>query len=136
MIWRSAPIVPGLVALLTAGPVLAQGPSRPPSIPELERAARTDSLDRDALYRLALAYDLAKRYDDAEREARQAVAVDPREAQAWLLLARIPYELGLVEQQLGHVAEAKAMLTRFLAIAPSRLGTAIADAKQRLADLP
>jgi len=92
MMWRSAPVVPGLVALLTAGPVLAQGPSRPPSIPELERAARTDSLDGDALYRLALAYDLAKRYDDAEREARQAVAVDPREAQAWLLLAYLPYD--------------------------------------------
>jgi tetratricopeptide (TPR) repeat protein len=80
------------LALLAAGPAVAQTPVRPPSIAELERAARTDSLDGDALYRLALAYDLAKRYDDAERIARQAVAVDPREAQALLLLAYIPFD--------------------------------------------
>lgn len=81
-----------LGALLTAGPALAQAPVRTPSIAELERSAQIDSLDGDALYRLALAYDLAKRYDDAERVARQAVAVDPREAQAWLLLAYLPFD--------------------------------------------
>jgi tetratricopeptide (TPR) repeat protein len=85
-------VVLGLVAVLSVGRALAQGPARQPSIPELERAARTDSLDGDVLYRLALAYDLAKQYDNAERVARQAVAVDPREAQAWLLLAYLPFD--------------------------------------------
>jgi len=91
MIRRSAVLVLGLAALKGV-PALAQVPTPPPSIAQLERTAQTDSLDGDALYRLALAYDLAKRYDDAERVARQAVAVDPREAQAWLLLAYLPFD--------------------------------------------
>ena len=70
----------------------ASDPSRPPSLATLEAAAQHDSLDPDALFRLAVAYDLGKRYDDAERVARQAVAVDPRDAQAWLLLASLPYD--------------------------------------------
>src|SRR5215472_6490702 len=85
-------LVSTALAILVAGSAVAQTPPRPQSIPELERAAHTDSLDGDALYRLALAYDLAKRYDDAERVARQAVAVDPREAQALLLLAYLPFD--------------------------------------------
>jgi len=88
------PVVLGAIALLAAPPIRCQAsnPSSPPSLATLEAAAQRDSLDPDALFQLAVAYDLAKRYDDAERVARQAVAVDPRDAQAWLLLASLPYE--------------------------------------------
>ncbi|HXI95246.1 MAG TPA: tetratricopeptide repeat protein [Candidatus Acidoferrum sp.] len=92
--WCLKPVALAAIALLAAPPIRGQAssPSRPPSLATLEAAAQRDSLDADALFQLAVAYDLAKRYDDAERVARQAVAVDPRDAQAWLLLASLPYD--------------------------------------------
>lgn len=62
------------------------------TLAELEAAAHHDSLDAGMLYRLALRYDLVKRFDDAERLAREVVSIDPRCAQAWLLLAHLPYD--------------------------------------------
>jgi tetratricopeptide (TPR) repeat protein len=64
----------------------------PPTLDSLQRAAAVDSLDAATLYRLALRYDLLKRYDDAERLARRAVAVDSRYAPAWLLLGYLPFD--------------------------------------------
>lgn len=82
-----------VLALAVLCPILAAGQSeRPATLPELESAAQRDSLDAGTLYRLALGYDLAKRYDDAERVARVAVSVDPRYAPAWLLVAYLPYD--------------------------------------------
>ena len=82
-----------VLTLAVLCPLLAAGQSeRPATLPELESAAQRDSLDAGTLYRLALGYDLAKRYDDAERVARAAVGVDPRYAPAWLLLAYLPYD--------------------------------------------
>ncbi|MGH7615390.1 MAG: hypothetical protein ACREMW_15275, partial [Gemmatimonadales bacterium] len=82
-----------VAALLTiASPSAGQTGERPVSLDSLESAARRDSLDPETLYRLALRYDIVKRYDDAARVARQAVAIDPRYAPAWLLLGYIPYD--------------------------------------------
>lgn len=89
---------PSQLALLIAGPLAIGSPAagqaveRPPSLEALETAARQDSLDPEALYRLALRYDIVKRYDDAGRVARQVVDIDPRYAPAWLLLGYLPYD--------------------------------------------
>jgi tetratricopeptide (TPR) repeat protein len=80
------------LALLGAGGLGAQAAPKPVTLDSLERAARTDSLDAGVLYRLALRYDLLKRYDDADRIARQAIAVDSRYAPAFLLLAYLPFD--------------------------------------------
>ena len=66
---------------------------------------------------------------EAYEALRRAQTANPRNA-------RIPYELGLVEMQLGQSADAKAAFTRFLAIAPSRMSGEINDAKQKLTALP
>lgn len=87
--WRLA--VP-LILLLGPFPLLSQAADRPLTLEQLEANARHDSLDAEALYRLAYRYDILKRYDDAGRLARQAVTVDPRYAPAWLLLGYLPYD--------------------------------------------
>ena len=98
-----------VLTLAVLCPLLAAGQAeRPATLPELESAAQRDSLDAGTLYRLALGYDLAKRYDDAERVARAAVGVDPRYAPAWLLLAYLPYDRRpkLMKQRAGLYNEA------------------------------
>jgi tetratricopeptide (TPR) repeat protein len=88
---RRRPVL--VFAALALCPSLAAAQAeRPATLADLEAAAQHDSLDAETLYRLALRYDLVKRYDDAERVARTAVQVDPRYAPAWLLLAYLPYD--------------------------------------------
>jgi len=79
------------------------------SIESLERKARSDSNDAAAQFNLALGYWSKKRYDDAVTPLRKAVAIDPEFAAAYSL---------------------------FIAIAPSRFASQVADARQRLATLP
>jgi tetratricopeptide (TPR) repeat protein len=85
------PVLVFATLLLRAAPVFAQT-DRPVALPDLESAAQRDSLDAATLYQLALRYDLLKRFDDAERVAQTAVAVDPRYAPAWLLLSYLPFD--------------------------------------------
>lgn len=82
------------VGLLLAGavPAAAQTAQRPQTLAELEAGAQRDSLDPDALYRLALRYDALKRYDDAGRVLKNLLGIDPRYAPAWLLLGYLPYD--------------------------------------------
>jgi tetratricopeptide (TPR) repeat protein len=80
------------ISVAWAMPATAQTSPRPASLAELEATAQRDSLDPEALYRLALRYDNLKRYDDAGRLLRQVLAVDPRYAPAWLLLGYLPYD--------------------------------------------
>lgn len=96
-----------------------------------ERRAAMDANPDDANLVLALGKTLARarQWVDAERAMQQAAAQNPRDA-------RIPYFLGIVEQQLNKPADAKAAFTRFLSLAPSRYAPQISDAKQRLAALP
>ena len=53
----------------------------------LEARVRADSNDPAAHYNVAMGYLSAKRFDDADRELREAVAIDARFADAWLALS-------------------------------------------------
>jgi tetratricopeptide (TPR) repeat protein len=96
-----------------------------------ERRAAVDANPEDATLVLALGKTLARvgQWADAEKAMQQAAEENPRDA-------RIPYLLGIIEQQLKKPTEAKAAFTRFLSLAPSRYAPQINDAKQRLAALP
>jgi tetratricopeptide (TPR) repeat protein len=59
-------------------------------LPELEKRVRTDSNDAAAHYNVAIGYWQAKKWDDADRELRAAVALQPRFAEPHLALAFLP----------------------------------------------
>lgn len=96
-----------------------------------ERQAAINANPEDASLLLMLGKSLARvgQWVDAERTLQQAGEANRRDA-------RIPYFLGIVEQQLKKPADAKAAFNRFLSLAPSRYAAQIADAKQRLSTLP
>lgn len=98
------------------------------AIQERQRAVEV-SPDNPSL-QLYLGETLAKagRWADAEQPLQAAQQANPRDS-------RIPYFLGRVEQQLGKATAAKDAYARFIAIAPSRFASQVADAKQRLAGL-
>jgi tetratricopeptide (TPR) repeat protein len=82
-----------LIALLLVVPRLlpAQGKveiSVP--LPELEKRVHADSNDAAAHYNVAIGYWSAKRWDEADRELRKAVALQPRFAEPHLALAYLP----------------------------------------------
>lgn len=79
-----------LLSLATA-PLAAQRIKLPVGVKELETRVQRDSLDPAAHYNVALAYWNEKRFDDAERELRAAVALDQKMAEAYLALAYLPY---------------------------------------------
>ncbi len=60
-------------------------------LPELEKRVRADSNDAAAHYNVAVGYWSAKRWDDADRELRKAVALQPRFAEPHLALAFLPF---------------------------------------------
>lgn len=101
----------------------------PQAIEEGRRAVTANPDDPSLLLDLAELLRDAGRLPEAKEAFRQAAQANARNPRA-------SYELGLLEQQVGDAVEAKTALTRFLAIAPSRMSTEIADAKQRLAALP
>ena len=78
-----------LVVLLAAasGTAAAQKVIVTEPLPVLEARVRSDSNDPAAHYNVAMGYLSAKRFDDAERELREAVAIDARFADAWLALS-------------------------------------------------
>lgn len=80
-----------LTLLSLAGPLQAQRIKLPMKLAELESRARQDSLDAVAHYNVALAYWNEKRFDEAERALRDAAALDPKFAEAYLALAYLPY---------------------------------------------
>jgi tetratricopeptide (TPR) repeat protein len=69
----------------------AQRIKLPMKLGELEKAVQQDSLDPAAHYNVALGYWNEKRYDDAEKELRAALSLDPRLADAHLALAYLPF---------------------------------------------
>jgi tetratricopeptide (TPR) repeat protein len=101
----------------------------PQAIEEGRRAVTANPDDPSLLLDLAELLRDAGRLPEAKEAFRQAAQANARNPRA-------SYELGLLEQQVGDAVEAKTALTRFLAIAPSRMSTEIADAQQRLAALP
>jgi tetratricopeptide (TPR) repeat protein len=83
-----------VLACLLALPVArldAQKIKLPVKMSELQARARQDSLDPAAHYNVALGYWNEKKWDDAERELRGAIALQPRQADAWLALAYLPF---------------------------------------------
>ena len=65
---------------------------------------------------------------ESETVLRQSMDANPRDS-------RVPYYLGVVEQQLNKKEEARASFDRFIALAPSRYARQLDNAKQRLAAL-
>lgn len=61
------------------------------TVRSLELAVSRDPNDVAALYDLALGYWSKKRWDDAERSLRLALAIEPRNAPALLALAHLPF---------------------------------------------
>jgi tetratricopeptide (TPR) repeat protein len=79
------------LALLTAPPLEGQRARLLVQLDELERRATVDSNDAPAHYDLALAYWLTKRYDEADKQLRLAIAIEPHTAPAYLALSFLPY---------------------------------------------
>lgn len=85
------PMVLALMLLSAPDTVTAQRVQLAVAMSELEARAGRDSLDPVAHYEAALGYWVDRRYDDAERELRRAVAIEPRFAPGYLALAYLPY---------------------------------------------
>jgi tetratricopeptide (TPR) repeat protein len=83
-----------VVAALALLPLVAEGQVRLPrgvTVRSLEAAAVRDSNDPVVQYDLAMGYWSRARWDDAERTLGVALAIEPRNAQALLALAHLPY---------------------------------------------
>jgi len=77
--------------LAAAAPLPAQRLQLSATVSELEAQVQRDSTDPNAHYFLALGYWSEKRYDEAERYLKQALAIDNRYASARLALAYLPF---------------------------------------------
>ena len=109
------------------------------SLKDLEAAVRRDSNDAAAHYNVALAYWNAKRFDDAEREFRTAIALDARFPLPYVGLGFLPFarrprlreevpERRVPEEWQPRLEEAGVMLRRALVLDPfvdQRLGGAV-----------
>jgi tetratricopeptide (TPR) repeat protein len=84
--------------------------------------------DPTLYYDLGATLSLAERWPEAEEALLRARDMKPCYVPTYLAL-------GIAEQRLGKTQEARASLTTFLAIAPSRQEAQIAEARQRLASL-
>jgi tetratricopeptide (TPR) repeat protein len=95
-----------------------------------ERFAAVDASpdDPSLLFDLAVTAFKTGNLTDARKALTQATQLSPRGARLW-------YVLGIVDQRLGDRDASRAEFTRFLALAPSRMASQVADAKQRLATL-
>lgn len=95
-----------------------------------ERRAAVNANPDDPSLLLDLGKTLAGSGDwaGAEPPLKQAMDANPRDS-------RVPYYLGIVQQQLNKKEEARASFDRFVALAPSRYARQVENAKQRLAAL-
>lgn len=93
---------------------------------ERRRAAESSGDDPTALFDYAASLFNANQVAEAEVQLRGAIALNP-------LYAPPHYLLGRAAEELGRGAEAREHYTRFLALAPQRLGDLRGDAEQRLA---
>ncbi len=100
----------------------------PVAIAERQAAVNANPDEPSLVYDLGVTLAKGAQWAQADSTLRQAMAVNPRDS-------RVPYYLGIVEQQLGKKDEARTAFQRFLALAPSRYQVQIDNAKQRLAAL-
>src|SRR5262245_40730342 len=80
-----------VLILIQPGTAFAQRIKMSVKVPELETRVKQDSNDAAAHYNLALGYWSEKRYDEAEKQLRAAIQVEPRFAVAHLGLAFLPF---------------------------------------------
>jgi tetratricopeptide (TPR) repeat protein len=88
---RVAGPLAAVALLLAPGAAHAQRAEMLVPVAELEARAARDSLDPAAHYEVALGYWVGRRYDDAERELRRALAIEPKFAPSCLALAYLPF---------------------------------------------
>ena len=69
--------------------VAQRKPKSDPAIDSLEHKAKADSNDAVLHHQLAMAYWKVQRYDDSERELREAVTLAPQYAEAYLALSAL-----------------------------------------------
>lgn len=79
------------VAVLIGHSAPAQGLEPSKDIPRLESKLQLDSNDAQLHYQLGVAYWSRKRYDEAERSFRTAIAIERRFASAYLALSYLPF---------------------------------------------
>jgi len=80
-----------LAAALPCSALVAQQLQPSKDIPRLESLVRVDSNDAQLHYQLGVAYWSRKRFDDAERSFRTAIAIERRFAAGYLALSYLPY---------------------------------------------
>ena len=98
------------------------------AVAEAQAAVDGNPDDASLLLDLAAIDSAAGHLTGAAAALKQAVAVDPRYPEAY-------YQLGLVSQALSQPAAARDAFAHYIAIAPSRHESQVADAKQRLDSL-
>lgn len=93
MRWRVArtPLLALTGLVLSVGPLPAQRMKLLVPLESLIERARRDSLDAPAHYEVALGYWLDRKYDLAERHLREAIAIEPKTAAAYLALGYLAY---------------------------------------------
>jgi hypothetical protein len=79
------------VCLLAATPLQAQKAKLLVPLDSLIARVQRDSNDAPAHYEVALGYWLAKKYDLAEAHLREAIAIEPKTATAYLALSYLPF---------------------------------------------
>jgi tetratricopeptide (TPR) repeat protein len=99
------------------------------AIAERRAAIAADPDDGSLLVDLGGTLALAGRTEEAETVLGEATTQAPRDPRAW-------YLLGIAALRASHADAARAALTRFIAIAPSRYGEQLAEARQQLAVMP
>ena len=92
---KPAHLLAGIISVaLTAEcrPLAAQSSNRPPGLEEMQKRVAMDS--NDAALHLGRLLLEKNRHDEAERHFRQAVAIAPGRAEAYLGLSAVPYVRG------------------------------------------
>lgn len=100
----------------------------PEAVEERVRAIHANPDGASVVFNLGSTLTAAGRFAEAEPVLERYAAGYPREARSF-------YLLGLARMGLGKPAAAREAFTQFLALAPRRYETQIADANQRLATL-
>ncbi|HJS44348.1 MAG TPA: tetratricopeptide repeat protein [Gemmatimonadales bacterium] len=100
----------------------------PAAIRERRAAVSANPDDPSLLFDLGKAIASSGDWAGAEQTLKQAMEANPRDS-------RVPYYLGIVQQQQNKKEEARATFDRFVALAPSRYARQVENVKQRLAAL-
>jgi tetratricopeptide (TPR) repeat protein len=98
------------------------------AITERRRAVESNPENSSLQYDLGYTLARALRFREASEVLSEAMEANPHNA-------RIPYTLGLVRLRLNDRSGARDAFHRFVAIAPSRFGSQVTEARERIAEL-